>query len=285
MFPSPCRGGRCGRRGTILFLAIGAVAVLSILALGATSSVMQEMRLARAVTQTNEAFYATEAACPIARMILTHDDTPMTVTIHDLQPRLVAFGGRTMEITMRDEQALIPLVLASGEVLARLPGIDGDGALAGNLAEANIQTKEDALSVSGVTPEIYAKFKDYVTTFSTGGVNINTAEPAILLVLGMNDELVEKIVAFRAGSSRGAGPPNDGVLLTPDEIVPRLQAEAGITEKEAEFLGSLVTQGKLCTSSDFIRVEASLIVGQSKRKCAAAIVHLASSALVAWYEE
>ncbi|MGE5279544.1 MAG: hypothetical protein ACM3L6_02215 [Deltaproteobacteria bacterium] len=273
-----------GRRGSILFVAVGAVLVLSILALGATSSVMQELRLAQAVVRSSQIVPAALAAKTLAQYVLAYDETPTCIVQYDLETREVPFGDKRLRIELFDEQSLLPLPQASGGELVRLPGLD-DGAVAGNLAEAEICVKEDATRVSGVTPEIYAQFAPYVTTFSDGSVNINTAGPACLTALGMDKALIEAIQDLRAGDDGTWGTEDDFWFLTPASIAPALQDYKGIGAEDAALISALVAQNKLGTSSGYIRVTATLLKGARVEAKAALVAQLASDRIVAWYEE
>jgi len=261
------------------------VAVLSILALGTTSSVMQEMRLARYVTRGNEAFFAGMAATEIAKVVVTQDETPTAITLYDLRTRDVSFGGKTLRLRFFDEEALISIDKADADVLGRLPGLSEHGSLAFTLASADIKVKEDALFVSGIEPEMYAEFAPYVTTHSIGRVNINTAGPVVLEALGMTEDLIEKIQEFRAGPDGGEGTEDDGFFLTDGAIVPDLQDHAGISDPEAAFLQGLLALGRLSTSSNYIRVKAALVTGAREEPGVNAVVHLPVGNIVAWYEE
>ncbi len=261
------------------------MAVLSILALGTASSVMQELRLARYVTAANESFYAGMASAEIAKVILSRDDTPTVVTLYDLRDREVAFGQKMLRLRFSDEEGRISLDRSGADVLTRLPGIDGDGAVGGNLASADIHYKEEAQLVSGVEPEMYAQFAPYVTTFSRGAVNINTAGSVVLQTLGMSEDLVGKIQEFRAGVDGEEGTSDDGIMMTAGAIVSDLQEDAGISPSEAVLLGNLVAQGKLGTSSNFVRVETALVTGSREEESVKAILYLPTGGVVGWYEE
>ena len=123
-----------------------------------------------------------------------------------------------------------------------------------------------------------------MTTHSYGKVNINTAGPVVLQALGMSEELVVKIQEFRAGGDGEEGTIDDAFILTPAAIVSDLQDYAGISPPEAALVGNLVAQGKLSTSSNYVRVEAVLVTGAREEPAVKAVVHLPTGNLVAWYE-
>ena len=52
--------------------------------------------------------------------------------------------------------------------------------------------------VEGLTKDIFDKFKDYITVYGTGKVNINTAPKEVLLALGLDEGLVGNIINYRS---------------------------------------------------------------------------------------
>ena len=62
---------------------------------------------------------------------------------------------------------------------------------------SDFEVKEELLLVAGVTPEMFDKIKDCVTVYGQGAVNVNTATLPVLMALGMDEALAEKVVKFR----------------------------------------------------------------------------------------
>lgn len=63
--------------------------------------------------------------------------------------------------------------------------------------------------VKGMTPEIYKKILPYITLFSSGQVNLNTAPRPVLLALGIMPSVCEKIIVYRNW--------HDGIEATSDD--------------------------------------------------------------------
>jgi len=269
----------------ILIVSVSAVAVLSILTLSATQSVMQELRLARFVTQAHESYYAGLAAVRMAQAILASDATPSAVTLFDLREREVSFGEKKLRLRMTDEEGFIDLGGAAEEVLVNLPGIAGDSAIARDLAQAAIYVKEDALLVGSVDQEIYAQFAPYVTTFTSGGVNINTAGGVVLGALGMSAGLIDDIIALRVGADGQQGTADDYSILSAGGIITALREGVGIDPVDETLLTNLVSQGQLSASSNFIRVEAVIVTGSRAERSVKAVLHIPTGDIAAWYEE
>jgi type II secretory pathway component PulK len=62
---------------------------------------------------------------------------------------------------------------------------------------------EEMLDVNGMTPDIFATVRPYLTTLGSGMVNLNTAPPPVLRVLpGMTDAILNQILALRSQGQR-----------------------------------------------------------------------------------
>jgi general secretion pathway protein K len=62
---------------------------------------------------------------------------------------------------------------------------------------SDFEVPEELRWVAGVTPEMFDKIKDHITVHGEGAVNVNTAGIPVLVSLGMDEELAEKVVRFR----------------------------------------------------------------------------------------
>ena len=60
---------------------------------------------------------------------------------------------------------------------------------------------------------LYDKIKEFITIYSSGSVNINTASNEVLISLGIDERVVEKIVEFRVGDD-GVGRGENPITLT-----------------------------------------------------------------------
>lgn len=70
---------------------------------------------------------------------------------------------------------------------------------------------DELLLVKGVTPEVYNRLRPYLTIYGNGLVNINTASAPVLVALGLNRALADKLLMFRRGP--------DGLEATTDDFI------------------------------------------------------------------
>lgn len=135
---------------------------------------------------------------------------------------------------------------------------------------------EELLLVRGMTPEIFAKIKNYVTVYPKQGnfaININTA-PAVVIQAMMRavstfsntsfsaaDRVTEKVLAHRSGK--------DGIEATADDLPVDQLALQLSQEEQVTFLGSQIFR---TTTADLLRVNAEAKTPGSRRKVSASAV-------------
>lgn len=106
---------------------------------------------------------------------------------------------------------------------------------------SDFEIKEELLKVGGVTPEMFDKIKDCITVYGEGAVNINTASLPVLVSLGMEDSLAERILKFRAGSgSKQDGETPEGVFTDASPITDLLNKTESLSGDEIAQMQSVL---------------------------------------------
>lgn len=271
-------------RGAILFLAVGAVAVLSILALGTTSSVLQELKLAKFVTDANTSSYFALSAVEAMKLLLANDETPEVVTLYDLRDREIPMGDQLVFVHPVDEQSKVNVDRASKEVLARLPGLSGSAQLVDEIFAANLATEEELLLLGGVTREAFEEMKQMITVFGPGPVNINTASADVFSCLGIDADVVRKIEDYRVGEDGVVGTEDDKFFSSTAEIVPLFEA-LGLNPIQVLALQNLIASGQLSASTDCLAFEITVKKAKKKIRFFKIIVSLSQRRILSWHEE
>jgi len=202
-------------QGSILVICLWTIMILGILGLGITGLVFQEIRF-------NKAYSRLVASLPLARGALKtvfylreKDATPTYDTWDELSNEEIvnlcannsyryffvdknSSSNNSSGEAIIDESALINLNLASVDVLARLPGMDEE--LAETLVNSGMRpfsTINEVLLVEGISKDKFLLFKDLITVYGTGKVNINTVSKGVLRALGMDEEVADLILRLR----------------------------------------------------------------------------------------
>ena len=199
---------------------------------------------------------------------------------------------------LSDEDRKINLNTASREVLLRLPGVtpeiadsildwrDDDATpqslgaedfyyqgleLSYESKDAPFEVLAELLLVKGVTAEVFQGLEPFVTIYTDGKVNVNTAPREVLLALGMSEQVADKVIGFRVGP--------DGALLTSDDqyfeqlgsLTSQLNAFASLPPQEASQLTNLIAQDLLKVNSQVFTIVAHGQMGRIVRTVEAVI--------------
>lgn len=265
-------------------MAVGAIAVLSILALGATSSVLQELKLAKFVIESDTSPYLARSCVDVMKVLLSNDATPQVVTLYDLRSREIPLGDKALFIVPVDEQSKINLDLAPKEILGRLEGLSAQTQLIDAVFGANIVVQEELLLLDGMTQEIYDQLKGLTTVFGLGLVNINTAQPDVFGAQGMDTDLIKKIQEYRAGDDGIEATEDDRYFSNPLEIISQLTSY-GITPVQQQVIQNLLLGMQLGTTSDYVSFDITVLQGKKKIRFFKITANLVKGTIVFWHEE
>lgn len=114
---------------------------------------------------------------------------------------------------------------------------------------APFEVLDELLVVKGINREIFDKIKPYLTVYGTGQVNVNTAPKEVLLALGLEERLVEKLLNYRRGEDREDRTADDRAFSQSSVIATELSKVTAIDGAETAALGALISDGKIGTVS------------------------------------
>jgi DNA uptake protein ComE-like DNA-binding protein len=180
--------------------------------MGLTGLVFQELRFSSAILRVNSSLPIARAALKAASYERAADATSGYDTNSELteEKSVVLCGNNSYKYYFTDklnkegseevidEGALININLASVDILQRLPGLDES--LADKIANSGLRpyaSINELFLVEGLTGEKFQLFKNMVTVYGNGKININTVSKAVLVCLGMDEDLAGIIINFR----------------------------------------------------------------------------------------
>ncbi len=129
---------------------------------------------------------------------------------------------------------------------------------------------DELLLVRGITATIYESVKDYLTVFGSGAININTAPRIILLALGLDEKLADKLLAYRAGEDGLEGTEDDRYFSSVGNIGAMLEQIDTLQSQEAATLSNLAASGRIGVASNNFLITSS--AGYEYKKGSAVIV-------------
>ena len=200
-----------------------------------------------------------------------------------------------------DEDRKININTAPKAILARLPGMTEevvDALLEWRAKHKSLVVIEDKpfklleelWLVDGMTHEVFQALEPFVTVYSDGKVNLNTAPREVMAALGMSEGLVSKVLRFRWGRDGLRGTRDDQSFTTLASAGQELNAFETLTPLEAAQLSNVITQNRLKVASSVFRIHAQGTVRDGKiRRAVEGVVRRAagpsrSVALLSWRE-
>jgi DNA uptake protein ComE-like DNA-binding protein len=159
-------------------------------------------------------------------------------------------GMSEFTYTKTDEESKLNINTSAVEMIARLPGLNLN--LAQNINASSLRpfkAKEELLLVEGITEEIYMGIKDFITVYTDGKININTASGEVLKALGLDDGLVNLIKDYRMGADYQQNSADDRVFENTGEIIDKLRVYGSLSGAQEAALVSLISQGIFVVSS------------------------------------
>lgn len=123
--------------------------------------------------------------------------------------------------------------------------------------DADFEAFPEILLVKGVTCEIFDKVKDFITIYGGGAVNINTASSEVLIALGLDEALVNKIILFRCGDDKIPGSADDNVFADTSEVVSRLSQAYQLSESDAARLSNFISSASIAAVSNNFTIKST----------------------------
>jgi general secretion pathway protein K len=149
--------------------------------------------------------------------------------------------------------------------------------------DANYEVLDEILLVKGMTPEIFERIKGYLTIYGDGRVNVNTAPKAVLVALGLRDDLANMIITFRQGKDGVPGTADDNAFISTSDILPRLVEVYNLGQSERAQIEA-VADRFLCTDSRNFMMKSTAGLDTSKGTAEVICVATRNGKILYWRE-
>ena len=116
------------------------------------------------------------------------------------------------------------------------------------------ESVEELMMVKGVDRALFDKMKSYITVYSEGPVNFNTAPYTVLRALGLGQDLAKKVIEYRQGQDKIIGTEDDQFFTDSSAITSGLSAAGSFSGEEFEQISNAVSAGLVGVKSDTYRI-------------------------------
>lgn len=224
----------CNQHGFTLIIVLGLLGGLLIMAMSLGAAVGTDLGQTRRFQDVTAAEFLAKGGIEWAIHYLTRveaqgnlwratwQDQPAVFRSHVLQPGVIEVSyvdstGAT-RYGLQDEEARVNINTAPAALLAGLHGITPAiaEAIVAQRQQRLLATPEELVTLSIVSAVTFygtateAGIGQYLTTWGSGKINVNTAPKPVLAVLpGMTPTMAEAIVRYRQGDDRQPGTADD----------------------------------------------------------------------------
>ncbi len=286
--------------GSVLILVLWILSFLVLLGLGLAYTTSLDQKLVGYQRDRLMALYLAKGGYYRALAELEQDPTPQVDSYLDpwshnpdaFQEAALGQGSFTVSYPLPgedgsegvvygvvDEDRKVNINTASQTVLLRLPGMTdeiadsvldwraehrGLGESLGKVKDRPFKVLEELLLVEGMTDEVFQALQPFITIYTDGKVNLNTAPQEVLKALGMGEGLVNKLLRFRRGLDDILGTEDDQSFTGLGSAGQQLNAFDSLTPQEAAQLTNLITQNRLKVTSGFFKIHSRGAVRDGK---------------------
>ncbi len=237
------------KKGIVLIFSFWVLIVLSIFSKVLSDLIFSQVKFAKILESRVKSVYLAKSIFLWSLLERKNEKTQSYDTWTELQNKEMNLDARVYKYTLTDEESKINVNVVSSEILSRLPQIDQDLAEKISASEYKpFKAKEELLLIEGVTFEKFEAFKDLITVYGEGKVNINTASSQVLQILGLSEDLVGKIIQFREGEDKKIGTEDDNIFKNVSTIIEDLKKVTFITIGQEQELLKVIPY--LCVKSE-----------------------------------
>jgi hypothetical protein len=288
--------------GSILIPTLWILAILALLGVGLGSTTWLDQRLVRYQRDRLAALYVAKAGYVRAIVELERDATPQLDCegdswAHNPKGFQGALGPGSFTVSypvpakagavagaaaaddvvhgVLDEDRKVNVNTAPKAVLQELPGMTegiADAILEWRrskrglteLRERSFEVLEELLLVDGMTEDAFRAVQPFITIYTDGKVNLNTAPPEVLKALGMEGGVVAKLLRLRTGLDNRRGTVDDQCITSLGSAGYELDAFESLTPQEAAQLANAITRNWVKVTSSVFRIQSRGAAGAGK---------------------
>ncbi|MCP4651351.1 MAG: hypothetical protein GY853_14895 [PVC group bacterium] len=247
-------------RGSILIIAIWVLVMFAFLGVASYNITSAQLRISQRLKEQVSAQYFAQAAY-VHATAERNNKTSEYDTLYTLRrPRKKEMGTWVFKSILIDEESKININKTSKEILSNLPGFNEE--LAEEITKSELypfHIKEELLLVEGIDRDIFDGIKDIITVYGGRAVNINTAPPKVMQVLGMDENLTTIIEEYRAGPDGELLTEDDGFFESKSVVINNLREVTGLFEQQQTLLLQLTSKNNLGVAGKYFTLQVEVL--------------------------
>jgi general secretion pathway protein K len=154
------------------------------------------------------------------------------------------------------------------------------------MKEQPFERADELLLVKGIDRKIYDALQPFVTVYGNGQVNINTASKKVLVALGLDAGVADKVLKARRGADNVEATADDHIFLRTFDVAAETVKAVALEAREARQIDALNAQDLLITEPGFYSfVSRVLAPDGGYKRMVMCIFSPYESRIVYWYEK
>jgi len=153
------------------------------------------------------------------------------------------------------------------------------------LKDSEYEVLDELMLVKGISKEIFHRITPFITIYGDGKINVNTASKEVLLALGMDIALVDKILLVRRGYDGIEATVDDFVFLRPHDIASDLKKYIKLDLNEIKQIDFLNSAGQIKTNSSFYFIRSKASFANGNRELIAKCVYNSAENRIEYWSE
>lgn len=250
----------------------------------------KDIKVGPAIAHVQYTYEPTADAEPQTRYGFVDEESKINVNTADYKT-LERLFGHVLSLSEEKAQQLALAVLDWREYGDTLPkGFNSDEYYS-NLRfpypkkKAEFEVVDELGLVEGFTPERLKRLRPFVTVYGDGLVNINTAPKEVLLALGLDGALADKVLQVRQGPDGEEATPDDYIFYKTFDIATEIRSLLKLSAPEVEQIDILNRTGKIKTNSAFFDIESLATLEHRKETLWTSCIYNAGDEKIEFWRE
>jgi hypothetical protein len=144
---------------------------------------------------------------------------------------------------------------------------------------------DELLLVKGVDRDIYEALLPFVTVYGDGRVDINTASKKVLVALGLDGGVADKVLRARRGADNVEATADDHIFARTFDVAAETAKIVPLEHKDARQIDELNAQGLLTTGSSAYSLVSRVLGDHGYQREIMVIFSALDSRILYWYEK
>ncbi len=155
------------------------------------------------------------------------------------------------------------------------------------MKEKPFERIDELLLVKGLDNNKYHKLLPFVTVWGDGRVNINTVSERVLVALGLDPAVAEKVLKVRRGTDDLESTSDDHIFTRAFDVAVEVKAVLPLEEREMRQIDALNTRGLLSANSFLYSIRSRSLLADGKTGGAEVnmVFDALANKIVFWFEK